>query len=226
MRLLMIFVAVLALNGCAFSNVSSYVDRASDVSPFTHLIVVASNFPLSARQQAEEIMAEKVRGAGVQATVGVDVMPPTRLDDREYISTSIASSGADGLLIIYEVNRDVNHAWIPPTVISPGYSVQTGSIRGYGSVYSLGNNGYFSGSATYSGVTTHHAPTVAGGYYVDKPKASYGAAVYDFRLGGRQVWKAEVESRGNAFADFDTLANDAAEAAVKKLEADGLLYPL
>ena len=199
------------LAGCTFSNVASYVDKGSDVRPFKHLIVVAGNLPLGERQAAEQKMASVLQKAGLQATLGTDVMPPTRLNDQAYINQQIAASGADGILQLYQTDRSSRTAYVPPTVLNGGQSYTTGRIYGYGSMYSL------------DATTTYTAPTIIGGYTVEKPIAGYGAAVYDLRLNGRQVWKAEVDSSGGAFDSYSALAEDAANAAVQKLKADGLI---
>src|SRR4029079_13310927 len=131
--------------------------------------------------------------AGVRATVGTEVMPPTRLSDAAFTETAIKNSGAEGALVLFEKGKGASSTYIPPTVIGPGYASSTGTITGYGGLYS------------YSGMTTYTPPAVMPGYTITKPNSEYRAAIYDFRL-GRQSWIAEIGSRGNAFATYTDLA--------------------
>jgi hypothetical protein len=43
------------------------------------------------------------------------------------------------------------------------------------------------------------------------------------KLLGRQIWIAEIGSRGNAFATYTDLADSAARTAVQRLKKDGLI---
>jgi hypothetical protein len=201
---------LVVLTGCASSTVSSYLEAGSRTQPFTHLIVVASNLPLEERLAAEQAMAKTMKAAGVRATVGTEVMPPTRLNDAAFTAAAIKNSGAEGALVLFEKGKGATSTYVPPTTIGPGYASTTGTISGYGGLYS------------YSGMTTYSPPAVMPGYTITKPNAAYGAAIYDFRL-GRQIWIAEIGSRGNAFATYTDLADSAAKAAVKRLKQDGLI---
>jgi hypothetical protein len=205
-----IFGLCIALTGCASSKVSSYVEAGSLTEPFTHLIVIASNLPLEERLAAEQGMAKTMKANGVRATIGTKVMPPTRLNDDAFTEAAIKNSGAQGALVLFEKGKGATSTYVPPTVIGPGYATTTGTIHGYGDLYS------------YSGTTIYTPPPMMPGYTVRKPIAEYWAAIYDFRL-GRQIWIAEIESSGNAFANYADLADSAAKTAVKRLKRDGLI---
>lgn len=202
-------VTALLVSACAASKVASYKDPSAP-SDYQNLVVVAGNLPLEQRAEAEKTMVEKAGAHSVQAIPGMSVLPPTRELSSEAISAAISSSGADAVMMMWAIDYSLNEVYVPPTVISPGSSVTTGTITGYGNSYTLNTT------------TTYNPPSIFGGFTVSKPTAQYGAALYDVET-GKRVWVAEISSRGNAFADYTDLARSAAAEAIRKLAEDGLI---
>jgi hypothetical protein len=213
MKFLFSLFFALIVSGCASSRISSYADQS--VLPavgFSHVIITASNFPLGERQAVESAMVQAFLEFGVKATPGTDITPPTGgLGPRE-VDQRIADSGADSILLIYELDRSTIETYVPPQVLAGGTSSTTGSIRGYNGMYSIN---------TY---TNYSAPTVVGGYTTQKPTAKYGASLFDLRQGGRRVWIAEIDTRGSAFATYSDLAENAGQATFERLLQDGVLF--
>lgn len=206
-------IALLALlaSGCASSDVTSYRDpTAGSGNSYDRVIAVAANLPLAERQMAEGAMVESLSAMGKTGVPGMQVMPPTRANTPESISRAVAESGADGVVVMWITGSEMTESYVPPTVISGGSAHTTGTVSGYGSLYSL------------NATTTYTPPTVVGGFNVKKPRASYSAAFYDLDT-GRQVWIAELSSRGSAFASFSDLADSAGRNTVIRLREDRVL---
>ena len=209
----LILLSFFALSACTYSTANSYVDRSQPIKPVTHMLVVASNLPLADRQRAETAIANELLAYGVRATVGIEVIPPFEKMDNAEINSRIASTGADSILILYETGRDIKEQYVPPQVVGNFHSSTTGTMRGFGNMY------------TYQSNTITTPPSVIGGYSVEKPRATYGGAIYDLRENGRQIWQAEISTRGSALASFADLADKAADEVIKLLQKDGVIYP-
>lgn len=207
------FIVVLTLSvaGCAFSNVASYRDPAAGSgNSYDRIIAVAANLPLEQRQTAESAMVASLAGLGKSGITGMQVMPPTRVNDPESLSRAVGESGADGMVVMWVTDTEMTQSYVPPTVISGGLSQTTGTVSRFGSMYSL------------DATTTYTPPVVVGGFTVRKPRANYSAAFYDLTT-GQQVWIAEVSSRGSAFASFSDLAVSAGRNTIERLRSDQVL---
>jgi hypothetical protein len=197
--------------GCASSDVASYRDPTAGAGvSYDRVIAVAANLPLEQRQVAEAAMVEALAGMGKTGIPGMQVMPPTRANTPESMSSAAVESGADGVVVMWITDAETTETYVPPTVISGGSSYTTGTVSGFGSLYSL------------NATTTYTPSTVVGGYSVRKPRANYSAAFYDLTT-GQQVWIAEVSSRGNAFASFSDLAVSAGRNTMERLREDQVL---
>jgi hypothetical protein len=202
---------VLWVAGCASSDVASYRDPTAGAgNSYNRVIVVAANLPLEERQTSEAAMVESLAAMGKSGVPGMQVMPPTRVNTPESISAAAAESGADGMVVMWITDAETTQSYVPPTVISGGSAHTTGTISGYGSLYSM------------NATTTYSPPVVVGGFTVKKPRANYSAAFYDLAT-GQQVWIAEISSRGNAFASFSDLAVSAGRNTIERLRADQVL---
>jgi len=213
MKYFFVLLVTLSLSGCASSSISSFADR--EILPtigYSSVIISASNFPLGERQAVEAVMVQAFADFGVMAIPGTSITPPTgRLSPRE-IDQRITASGADSILLIYETDRTTTESYVPPQVLAGGTSATTGSIRGFNGMYSINTR------------TSYSSPTIIGGYTVEKPSARYGASLFDLRQGGRRVWIAEIDTRGNSFATYADLAKNAGQATFERLLQDGVIF--
>lgn len=197
--------------GCASSDVASYRDPTAGAGKsYNRVIAVAANLPLEQRQTSEAAMVASLAAMGKSGVPGMQLMPPTRANTPESISQAAAESGADGMVVMWVTDAETTQNYVPPTVISGGSSYTTGTVTGYGSLYSM------------NATTTYSPPVVVGGFTVEKPRANYSAAFYDLTT-GQQVWIAEISSRGNAFASFSDLAVSAGRNTIERLRADQVL---
>lgn len=211
-NLFLLFTPIL-LSGCAYSVVSSFKDPGFDIDhKYNSIVVAATNLPLDERIQAEKYMVKLASKKGIRAIAGMKIMPPTRVNDKRSIAIALRNSGASGLLLLWATSKETREQYIPPTVISGGSSYTTGTVSQLGGIY------------TFNALTQYTPPVIIGGFTVEKPTATYKAALYDIKS-GRKVWIADIRSRGNAYASYMTLARSAAEETINKLDKDGLINP-
>jgi hypothetical protein len=198
--------ATIMLLACvARTSVTSFVDPAyRDTQTFSSVAVFALGVGLEERQIIEGTVAQRLADHGVRAVRGIDLVPPTRQVTEEEWSHEILASGADTLLLIAKVGQDVTHVYVPPTY-HPG--TISGTAQTFGNTTSM----HLTQSPGYT----------TGGYTLSKPLATYTAVLLNVES-GQAMWKADANSRGNVFADYNDLDRSLAEETAQKLIADHL----
>jgi hypothetical protein len=203
---LILFGATTMLFACvARTNVTSFVDPAyRQADSFSSVAVFALGVGLEERQTIEGTVVQRFAGHDVRAVRGIDLVPPTRQVTSEEWTHEVLASGADTVLIITKVGEGVKHAYIPQSYY-PGAT--SGTAR------TVGDTTFFNFNQS-PGYTM-------GGHTISKPRATYTALLHNLQ-DGQPIWKADANSRGNAFADSSDLGRSLAEETVDKLFADQL----
>ena len=209
MRFFMV-IAVLALGSCAQQTStigSSVVDPAYRGGPFRSL-VVETEAGLQERDIIENTAAHWLAQAGVPAQASLALLPPTReisLTERRRV---MAGSGAQGLLLVTPIKKEVIRDYIPPS-----------HFPVYGG-YSHGHRHDSFGFGTGFGFGHYYDP----GVILHEPQARYAASLYTLP-GFTRIWTAELSTRGASGMDFNAVAERFAGALVDRLVQDGMIAP-
>jgi hypothetical protein len=93
--------AALALAACASTTMrDSWFDPAVRTAPFSKVLVVTVGGEPTARRIFEDIVAAKLRSAGVEGMQGYRFLPDGRVSEDE-MKGAVARSGADGLMLVH-----------------------------------------------------------------------------------------------------------------------------
>jgi hypothetical protein len=96
------FVAALALAcaACASTTMKdAWFDPAARTAPFGKVLVIAVGADLAQQRIFEDIVAEKLRTAGVDGMQGYRLLPEGRASE-EQMNAAVKSAGADGLMLV------------------------------------------------------------------------------------------------------------------------------
>ena len=183
---------------------SSIIDPAYRGGPFRSLVVEAEA-GLQERDIIESTASHWLNQAGVPAQVSLALLPPTREPTVTERRRAMAGSGAQGLLLVTPVQKEVIRDYIPPSHFP---------IYGYGS---HGRRHDHFGIGTGFGFG-HYDP----GVVLHEPQARYEASLYTLPQFTR-VWTAELSTRGASGMDFNAVAERFAGALVQRLAQDGMI---
>jgi len=181
------------LSSCAWTTLNSIRNPKFITKKYKKILIVAPFSDLSLRQTTEGAFNAQLGLAGVTAIPSVQVFPPLKPYSKEEIESVLRENNIDAVLVVALQNYWNSQSYIP----------KSSSTRGSATLY--GN------SLSYQTYTQEY-----GGYYISKPRVTFEIRLYDTKT-GEIVWLATSFTRGNAFANYNTLANSLAQAAVKRL---------
>lgn len=199
MKRFVLLAGCLLLASCAATRMTTVRDPSAPRSSFRNILVIAPFSDLGSRTEAENSFVARLGERGVVGIPSITVMPPLKEYVEEELLQILDESGADSILIISLTDAYTKETYVPQS------STTTGSASLYGNV------------VNYSSRTQYH-----GGYYISKPRVHYELRLLDVST-GNTVWLATSLTRGNAYADFNTLIDSLARTAVRKLEEDGVI---
>ena len=88
------------LAGCVNSNVTSFTDPDYVSTKYKHPIVWGMTKPIDAQQGIENKIVKYFKQAGVTATRGIDVFPPTKKLTEDTMKAALLKSEGDSLLVV------------------------------------------------------------------------------------------------------------------------------
>ena len=194
---------VFAIVGCAKTRLTRVQDPEFVGKSFSMPAVYAAINDMQQRQLVEESMVSELERKRVRALATIHLFPPTKSYTPEERREALASHGVDCLIVIAS-EWGTTEEYVP---------VSSSTTRTTGSAQISGNQATFESQSR----TQYH-----GGYYVDKPWAKADFAVVDL-ASGRMAWLGTSETKGNAFATFDTIRESYAKVVTKRMMADQLL---
>ena len=200
---LILAIASPSLEGCAWTNMSTYRDPVSvGHGPLSRIAIFAVVGDLAKRQTVESLAVELIKERTLADAVrAIDLLPPTRVFTAEEAAVELTKAGADGALFIILTNAYVDHYQMPGT----------STTTGFGSVYG--------GTIYYQGQTIHQP-----GAQFSKPREAHELKLADLSTGSL-VWISSSFTRGNAFADDEVMADSMVKVALEELAKEGLLRP-
>jgi hypothetical protein len=193
--------AFFILSGCAWAwtSVNSIKNPEMSQVRFRKLLVVAPFSDIGLRKQTENAFITQFNMSGIEAIASIKLFPPVKNYTEPELLNILEQNNIDGILIIALQDYWTSQVYVP-----------RGSFSG-GSASLYGNFLY------YQGYTQEY-----GGYYISKPRVKFEIRLFDTKS-GQVAWLATSFTKGNGFADYNTLANSLAEEVVKKLIEENII---
>ncbi|MGQ0527888.1 MAG: hypothetical protein ACT4OY_07690 [Alphaproteobacteria bacterium] len=207
MRRFIILISVLLLTACQSTRTQgvSFIDPDFRGPTFRSL-VVEGQADLGERQALEFAASDMLYANGVKGIPAIKLIPPTKQWSEKQRKREAVKSGADGILVIALVDKDV---------------VSSRSYAG-GPYYDAG----FYGGRHHSGVG------VGVGFPIGSPfpdyrelraeEGTYQATLYSLP-GFNTVWTGEFKTRGPYEMEYDVISENVAKQVVARLRADGVI---
>lgn len=198
------FFMILFLISCASTKMTSFKDPDYQKAEFKRILVVANTNDLEDRQKLESKMVEAFSEIGVFAMESFRLFPPTReLTDEEKVNL-LLKNDIDAFISISVGESGVDEVYVPQTS-------STTKTKGEVNVY--GNTARYKGKST---------TTYQGGYTLNKPWAEFETKLYDVS-NGQMAWISNSFTKGNAYANRNTVINSYCGKTVDQLLEDKLI---
>jgi hypothetical protein len=198
--LLMAFILV----SCASTKMTSFKDPDYQNAKFKRILIVANTNDLQDRQKLESKMVEAFTENGVFALESYKLFPPTReLTDEEKVDL-LLKNDIDAFISISVGESGVDEVYVPQTS-------STKKTKGEVNVY--GNTARYNEKST---------TTYQGGYTLNKPWAKFETKLYDVS-NGQMAWISSSFTKGNAYANRNTVINSYCGKTVDQLLDDKLI---
>lgn len=201
---LFVIVALLTLEGCASTTITSFKDPQYKTTTFNRILVIANFSNLQRRWRVETQLVKEFQRIGVFAIEYLNLFPPTRdYTDEEKIN-QLVNNNIDSFIMIDAGESGVSQVYIPQI---GSYTTKTGKVNIYGN------------AATYDEKST---TTNYGGYVISKPWAHFNAKLFN-ASNGQNAWIASAFTGGNGLAGFDTVIDSFCWKMVQQLIDDGII---
>lgn len=198
------FLIVFLFISCASTKMTSFKDPDYQKAEFKRILIVANTNDLEDRQKLESKMVEEFSNIGVFALESFRLFPPTReLTDEEKVNL-LLKNDIDAFISISVGESGVDEVYVPQTS-------STTKTKGEVNVY--GNTARYKEKST---------TTYQGGYTLNKPWAEFETKLYDVS-NGQMAWISSSFTKGNAYANRNTLINSYCRKTVEQLLEDNLI---
>jgi hypothetical protein len=195
--LFLIFAMFLA--GCAKTTLTTIRNPELSQIKFGKLLVVAPFSDIGLRKQTEDAFIAKFNLSDMNAISSIQRIPPVKDYNEQELLEILEQDEIDGILVVGLKDYWTSQSYVP----------KSSSSRGSASLY--GN------SLHYQSYTQEY-----GGYYISKPNVKFEIRLFDSKS-GQVAWLATSLTKGNGFADYNTLANSLAKKVVKMLIEENML---
>lgn len=198
------FFMILFLVSCASTKMTSFKDPDYQKAEFKRILIVANTNDLEDRQKLESKMVEAFSDIGVFAMESFRLFPPTReLTDEDKVNL-LLKNNIDAFISISVGESGVDEIYVPQTS-------STTKTKGEVNVY--GNTAHYKEKST---------TTYQGGYTLNKPWAEFETKLYDVS-NGQMAWISSSFTKGNAYANRNTVINSYCGKTVEQLLEDRLI---
>ena len=195
---------ILFLVSCASTRMTSFKDPDYQKAEFKRILIVANTNNLEDRQKLESKMVEAFSDIGVFAMESFRLFPPTReLTDEDKVDL-LLKNNIDAFISISVGESGVDEIYVPQTS-------STTKTKGEVNVY--GNTAHYKEKST---------TTYQGGYTLNKPWAEFETKLYDVS-NGQMAWISSSFTKGNAYANRNTVINSYCGKTVDQLLEDNLI---
>ncbi len=192
-------VIIFYLSRCASTTLNTIKNPEFSQVKFRKILVVAPFSDIGLRRQTENAFIAQFNLSGVNAISGIELIPPVKDYDEQELLKILEQNNIDGVLVVALQDYWTSQVYIPKR------SSSQGSASLYGS------------SLYYQSYTQEY-----GGYYISKPRVKFEIRLFD-RKSGEVAWLATSFTKGDAFADYNTLVNSLAKEVVKKLREENVI---
>ena len=195
----LLVLVIFYLSGCAWTTLETIKNPELLQVKFRKLLVVAPFSDIGLRKQTENAFIAQFNLSGVNAISSIDLIPPVKDYNEQELLKILEQSNIDGVLVVGLQDYWTSQTYIP----------KSSSSRGSASLY--GNSLY------YQNYTQEY-----GGFYISKPRVKFEIRLFDSKS-SQVAWLGTSFTRGNAFADYNTLAKSLAKEIVKKLREENVI---
>jgi len=195
----LVLILAIFLSGCASTTLSTISNPELSQLKFGKILVVAPFSDIGLRKQTEDAFIMKFNLSGMNAISSIQRIPPVRDYNQKELLKILEQDKIDGILVV-----GLKDYWTSQT-----YVPKSSSSQGSASLY--GN------SLHYRSYTQEY-----GGYYISKPNVKFEIRLFDSKS-GQVAWLTSALTKGNGFADYNTLANSLAKKVVKRLIEENML---
>jgi len=199
LKQLLLMLIVIYLSGCASTILNTIKNPELSEVKFRKLLIVAPFSDIGLRKQTENSFVAEFNSSGVSAISSIELIPPLKDYNEQELLKILEQNNIDGVLVVALQDYWTSQAYIP----------KSSSSQGSASLY--GNSLY------YKSYTQEY-----GGYYISKPRVKFEIRLFDSKS-GQVAWLATSFTRGNAFADYNTLVKSLAKEVVKKLREENVI---
>ncbi|MGC8898745.1 MAG: hypothetical protein ACP5ON_11015 [Bacteroidota bacterium] len=199
LKQVLLMLIVLYLSGCAWTTLSTIKNPELSQVKFRKILVVAPFSDIGLRKQTENAFIAQFHLSGVNAISSIELIPPVKEYTEQELLNILQQNNIDGVLVVALQDYWTSQEYIP----------KSSSTQGSASLY--GNSLY------YQSYTQEY-----GGYYISKPRVKFNIRLFE-RKSGQVAWLATSLTRGNAYADYNTLANSLAKEVVKKFREENVI---
>ena len=187
------------LVGCADTTLSTIRNPELSQIKFGKILVVAPFSDIGLRKQTENNFIAKFNLSGMNAISSIQIIPPVKDYNEQELLNILEQNKIDGILVV-----GLKDYWTSQTYVPKSSSSQ-------GTASSYGNSLY------YRSYTQEY-----GGYYISKPNITFEIRLFDSKS-SQVAWLTSSLTKGNGFADYNTLANSLAKEVVKRLIEENML---
>lgn len=198
LKQVLLVLTVLYLSGCAWTTLSTVKNPELSQIKFKKVLIVAPFSDIGLRKQTENAFVAQFNLSGVNVTAipSIEIIPPVKDYDEQELVGILKKNNVDGVLVVALQDYWTSETYIP----------KSSSSRGSASLF--GNSLY------YQSYTREY-----GGYYVSKPVVKFEIRLFDSES-EKIAWLGTSLTRGNAFANYNTLASSLAKKVVERLSEE------
>ena len=186
-KLILVALMIFYLTGCAWTTLNTVKNPELSQVKFRKILIVAPFSDIGLRKQTENAFLTQFNLLGINAVPSIELIPPLKDYTEQDLLKILEQNNIDGVLVVALQDYWTSQVYIPKRSLSQG------------SASLFGNSLY------YQSYTQEY-----GGYYISKPRVKFEIRLFDVQT-GQVAWLATSLTRGNAFADYNTLVTSLAK---------------
>ena len=188
---------LLALWGCATTNIESVKDPAANGKVYKNFLISGNFSDLGERKAAENAFCSAFSDQGISAVPSISVLLPTRTYSDEEAAQIVKEQGFDAMLSITITKQYEEKRYVPGSSTTDCHvDKKTGNTHCY----------------------TENKP----GYTVSEPRIKCDLSLIDVAI-DKNVWVASSFTEGVEDTNFNIMMGSVAKEALSKLNKEGLV---
>ena len=193
MKKVAIIVICIVVTSCAFTDITSITNPDHERKAYGRILIISPFQELRYRKMFEYKLSNTFYDAHVDSFAGIDLISPIKSYSDYELRQVLDRYQIDGILVASLTDYYESQTYVPPTQITSG------------SVWVVSN--YVRYSQTTNAI---------GGGIISRPRMKFEIRLYD-RSSGEVAWLSQTFSKGNAFADFVTLADSLSRVTIRAM---------